>query len=180
MAKKDKLEYVKFHWKGSDIYRFSRSVTRNFLCQSTMVADIFEDFEPHSKKFLATPLVFFVSSFTQKQIEYLEWSVFCMFSLFMYLFIYCVCVKRVMLCNCLCSSPFSRFSARLIGDIREFGAKIYFNEHRTTNTIKLFVPIKRKFLGSILFLNKSQQREFHKGYLTDVATCLFAHHYNRH
>ena len=47
---------MKSHWKGSEIYRFSRSVTRNFLCRSTMVADIFEDFEPPSKKFLATPL----------------------------------------------------------------------------------------------------------------------------
>ena len=60
MAKKDRLEYVKSHWKGSEIYRFSRFVTRNFLCQSTMVADIFEDFEPPCKKFLATPLIPFL------------------------------------------------------------------------------------------------------------------------
>ena len=56
MAKKDRLEYVKSYWKGSEIYCFSRSVTRNFLCRSTMVVDISEDFEPPSKKFLATPL----------------------------------------------------------------------------------------------------------------------------
>ena len=55
-AKKDRLEYVKSHWKGSNIYRFSRSVTQNFLHLSTMVTDISADFEPPSKKFLATPL----------------------------------------------------------------------------------------------------------------------------
>ena len=57
VAKKDGLEYVKSHWKESEIYSFSCSVTRNFLCRSTMVANIFEDFEPPSKKFLATPLL---------------------------------------------------------------------------------------------------------------------------
>ena len=47
-AKKDRLEYMKFHWKGSEIYRFSHSAAQNFLCRSTMVADIFEDFELNS------------------------------------------------------------------------------------------------------------------------------------
>ena len=56
MAKKDRLEYAKSHWKGFEIYRYSRSVAQNFFCRSTMVADIFEDFEPPSEKFLATPL----------------------------------------------------------------------------------------------------------------------------
>ena len=39
--------------------------------------------------------------------------------------IYCVCVKRITLCNCLCcsSSPCSRFSASLVRNIGEFGAK---------------------------------------------------------
>ena len=71
---------------------------------------------------------------------------------------YCFCVKCVTLCNCLCSSPFSRFSASLIQNIVEFGAKKYFIDHQTTNTIPLFVPIKRKLFRLILFQNKSQQR----------------------
>ena len=54
-AKKDRLEYVKSSWKGSKIYRFSRSATQNFIRRPTIVADIFEDFEPPSKKFIATP-----------------------------------------------------------------------------------------------------------------------------
>ena len=54
--KKDRLQYVKSHWKVSKIYRFSRPTTENFLHQATMVADIFEDFELPPKKFLATPL----------------------------------------------------------------------------------------------------------------------------
>ena len=53
-----KLEYMKSHWKGSEIYRFSRSTTQHFcLRRETMVANIFEDFEPSSKKFLPTPLI---------------------------------------------------------------------------------------------------------------------------
>ena len=56
MAKKDRLEYVKSHYKGPEIYRFSLSVTGNYFCWSTMVVDIFDDFEQPSKKFLATPL----------------------------------------------------------------------------------------------------------------------------
>ena len=44
------------HWKKSEIYRFSRFATQSFLRRPTMVANIFEDFEPPSKKFLATPL----------------------------------------------------------------------------------------------------------------------------
>ena len=73
-------------------------------------------------------------------------------------FIYCVCVKRITLWNCLCSSPFSHFSANLIPNIKEFGAKKDFTDHQTAITIPFFISIKRKFFGSILFLNKSQRR----------------------
>ena len=59
-AKKDRLEYVKSSWKGSEIYRFSCLATQNFIPRSTMVADIFEEFEPPSKKFLATPLLIYL------------------------------------------------------------------------------------------------------------------------
>ena len=69
----------------------------------------------------------------------------------------CVCVKRLTLCNCLCSSS-SRFSASVIQNIREFRANNCFADHLTTNTIQLFVPIKRKFFMSIIFQNKSQRR----------------------
>ena len=54
-AKRDKLQYVKCHWKESEIYRFSRSATQNFHPWPTMVANIFEDSEAPSKKFLPTP-----------------------------------------------------------------------------------------------------------------------------
>ena len=55
-GKKDRLDYVKFRWKGSRMYRSSRSTTWNFFCQPTMMADIFEDFEAPFKKSLATPM----------------------------------------------------------------------------------------------------------------------------
>ena len=59
---------------------------------------------------------------------------------------YCVWVKRITLCNCLCScssSP-SRFSANAIRNIGEFGAKSYFTDHRRANTTDSFtdsVPV---------------------------------------
>ena len=66
--------------------------------------------------------------------------------------------ERITLCNYLCSSsPSSRFSTSLIRNIGELGAKKYFRDHRTADTTQLFVPIKRKFLGSIPFQNKSQR-----------------------
>ena len=55
------------------------------------------------------------------------------------------------------SSPSSRFSTSLIRNIGELGAKKYFRDHRTADTTQLFVPIKRKFLRSIPFQNKSQR-----------------------
>ena len=66
--------------------------------------------------------------------------------------------ERITLCNYLCSSsPSSRFPTSLIRNIGELGAKKYFRDHWTADTTQLFVPIKRKFLGSIPFQNKSQR-----------------------
>ena len=50
---------------------------------------------------------------------------------------YWVCVKRITLCNCLCSSSSSCFSASLIWNTGEFGAKNYFTDHQTANTMVL-------------------------------------------
>ena len=61
--------------------------------------------------------------------------------------IFCVCVKRITLCNCLCSSSPSspsRDFASVIQNIGKFGAKNYFTDHRTANTIYRFrdsVPV---------------------------------------
>ena len=46
----------------------------------------------------------------------------------------------------------------LSGNVEEFGETNYFTDHCTAETIQLFFPIKRKFLGFIFFQNKSQQR----------------------
>ena len=54
-----------------------------------------------------------------------------------------VCAKRITLCNCLCSSSCC-FSASVIRNIGEFGAKNYFTDHQTANTIHCFrhsVPV---------------------------------------
>ena len=55
---------------------------------------------------------------------------------------FCVCVKRITLCNCLYSSSSSRPSPRssrefasVIRNIGKFGAKNYFTDHQTANTI---------------------------------------------
>ena len=60
-TKKDTIEYLKSHSKGSKIYRLSCSTAPNFLLFPTMVTNIFEDFlkKLPSKKFLATPLIVF-------------------------------------------------------------------------------------------------------------------------
>ena len=70
------------------------------------------------------------------------------FSFFHYKFnYYCVCVKRIMLCNCLCSSSPSspsRDFASVIRNIGKFGTKNYFTDHRAANTICRFrdsVPV---------------------------------------
>ena len=41
-------------------------------------------------------------------------------------------------------------------NIGEFGAKNYFTDHQTANTIQLIVTLKRAFLGSIFVWNKWQ------------------------
>ena len=51
--------------------------------------------------------------------------------------VYCVCVKRITLCNCLCSSCSHDF-ANVIRNIGECGAKNYFTDHRTANAIHGF------------------------------------------
>ena len=56
-TKQDMIEYLKAHSKGSDICHLSCSTIPNLLCRPTMVIEILEDFEPPSKKFLATPLL---------------------------------------------------------------------------------------------------------------------------
>ena len=55
-TKKETIEYLKSHSRGSEIYRLSCFTTPNFLRRLTMVTDIFENFDPPSKKFLAMPL----------------------------------------------------------------------------------------------------------------------------
>ena len=50
----------------------------------------------------------------------------------------CVCVKCITLCDCLCSSSCCCFSASLIQNIGEFGAKNYFTDHQTANIIHSF------------------------------------------
>ena len=53
--------------------------------------------------------------------------------------LFCVCVKRITLCNCLCfSSPSSCDFASVIRNIGKFGAKNYFTDHQTANAIYRF------------------------------------------
>ena len=59
-----------------------------------------------------------------------------------FLLLYCVCVKRITLCNCLCSSSPSSFPSRafasVIRNVGKFGAKNYFTDHQTANGIYRF------------------------------------------
>ena len=57
------------------------------------------------------------------------------------------------------SSSFLHDFSGIMGNSNgEFGAKTYFKDHWTANTIQLFVSTKGIFFWSILFLNKSQRR----------------------
>ena len=76
-----------------------------------------------------------------------------------------------MLCICVCSSGFC-FSANLIQNIDKFGTKKYFIDHWTYNAIQLFVPIKKRFFGSLLFQNKLQQRGILHGWLDKYSYLL--------
>ena len=83
-------------------------------------------------------------------------------------------MKHVTLYICVCSP--SRFSASLSWNIGIIlGAKIYFTDHRTTDTIQLFVPIKREIFRSLLFQNKSQWRGILVGLLdkySHLSSCI--------
>ena len=57
-------------------------------------------------------------------------------------------------------------------NIGDFRAKKYWINHRTANTIQLFVPVESKYLGSILFENKLQLRGIPQG-LLDKYSHLF-------
>ena len=89
-------------------------------------------------------------------------------------------MKRKTLWNCLCSSSSPRSSARFIRNIGEFGAKKYSIDHQTANTIQLFTRIKRKFFGSILFLNKSQRRGIPQGLLDKYSHLFICRFYCLH
>ena len=69
-------------------------------------------------------------------------------------------VWHIMLCNFLCSSssPSSHFRAIVNQNIGEFVPKKNFIDYHTANTIQLFVPINRKFFGSIIFKSTFHQR----------------------
>ena len=59
---------------------------------------------------------------------------------------YCVSVKRITLCNCLCCCCSSCFSASVIRNIEDFGAKNSFTDHQTANKYTVlgiqFWPLK--------------------------------------
>ena len=72
-------------------------------------------------------IIFLSNNLLVKESEFLPWH---------FLRTFCICVKCIMLYNCLCSS--SSFCASVIWNIREFGAKNYFTDHQTYNTIHGF------------------------------------------
>ena len=75
-----------------------------------------------------------------------------------------------------CSSSCSCDSDSLIRNIGELGAKHYFTDHGTANTIQLFVPIKRYFSGLFFCRTSRSEGEFPRGYLINIGTCLYVYH----
>ena len=80
---------------------------------------------------------------------------------------FCVCVKRFAIA---CVLLLVVFLPALIRNTGEFGAKNYFTDHWTANTTQLFVSIKRKFLGPILFRTSRSEGEFPRGFLMNLET----------
>ena len=92
---------------------------------------------------------------------------------------YCVCLKSKTLCSCQFSLS-SLFSPWLFRNICEFGAKKYFADHRTANTIQLFVATKGSFSGLFFFWTCRCKGEFLRDYLINAITCVFTCYWNRH
>ena len=72
------------------------------------------------------------------------------------------------------SPPFS--SPQLFQNIGEFGAKKYFADRRTANTIQLFVAINISFSGLFFFWTSRSKEQFPMEYLINITTCLFPCH----
>ena len=93
-------------------------------------------------------------------------------------FVCCVCVKCITLCNYLCSSsssPFSRFSANLIQNIGEFGAKKYFATIKLLIQFSYFFLCKRTFSGLFFFRISSNDGELPGGHNLGQNICRLFH-----
>ena len=58
--------------------------------------------------------------------------------------------------------------------------KKYFADHRTANTIQLFVTTKESFSGLFFFWTCRCKGEFLRDYLINAVTCVFTYYWNRH
>ena len=58
----------------------------------------------------------------------------------------------------------------------EFGAKKYFTDHQTANTIQLFVALKWTFSGLFFDWKSRREEQVPRDCLINVVTCIFAYH----
>ena len=84
--------------------------------------------------------------------------------------------KNISLRNWLYSSSFLYRFPGITGNLEQK----YFTDHRTANTIQLFVAIKANFSGVFFFWTSRRERKFPRDFLIKIVTCLFACHCNRH
>ena len=70
-------------------------------------------------------------------------------------------------------------SKQFFRNVEEFGAKEYFTDHQTANTIQLFVAITGSFFWSILLPNKLQRRGI-PSWVVDKCSHLFSKKYMDH
>ena len=73
---------------------------------------------------------------------------------------------------CVCQYSPSSSSPRPFRNIGEFGAKKYYTDHRTANTIQLFVVVKGSFSVPFFFWTSRSEKEFRTYYLINVAISL--------
>ena len=87
-------------------------------------------------------------------------------------------VKRITLCNCkfvlFLLLVFVPAISRILGNTEQQ------TDHWTANKTQLFIPIKRKFFGPIFFRSNHSEGELPRGYLINIASCLFAYDIYKH
>lgn len=122
------------HFCNFQFQVFLLKVTVLYFTQES-VSKIHEKIHEFDAKILCLVTLQIISKFVTSELQETHFSWISLTHVATIMTIYCVCMKHKMLGNCLCSFC---DSASLVQNIEEFGAKKYFRDHLTGNTIHEF------------------------------------------